>query len=67
MPAMKLNPMCKSCVKDCKQPSAVTMISCPAFEKADKTIELFDAGGQIVKGVVPRRKPSKKKPLKGGD
>jgi hypothetical protein len=58
---MKWNPICTSCLKDCKQPSSVTMISCPAFAKAEKNLELFDMKGKVkIKSVNPTEKKKKK-------
>jgi len=57
----KLNPTCMMCKKECKQPASATMVSCPAFEKSEKTLDMFDSAGNVIPGIAPKRIPSKKK------
>jgi hypothetical protein len=49
---MNQNPMCAACAKDCKQPRSVTMVSCPAFDKADKNLDMFDMKGNVREKLI---------------
>jgi hypothetical protein len=48
----------------------VSVVSCPAFEPADKNLELFDLKGNIrarsVETRPSKRKPAERKPGPGG-
>ena len=61
---MKWNPICQKCVRDCKQPPSVTMISCPAFEEADKNLDLFDLKGNIRKKHIAKKRRKRRSPAK---
>ena len=58
----KWNQLCDTCSRDCKQPPLVTMISCPEFDRADKTLELFDAKGNVKRLAVNPTEKKKKPP-----
>lgn len=67
---MTNNQLCSRCVRDCKQPRSVSVVSCPAFEPVDKNLELFDLKGNIrarsVETRPSKRKPAERKPGPGG-
>lgn len=58
---MKFNPMCAACAKDCKQPHAVTMVSCPSFVKSDRNLDMFDMKGNVREKLIQPPAGRKKK------
>lgn len=48
----KLNRICETCSRECKQPAAVVMVSCLKFDRADKTLDMFDGKSKARAGVV---------------
>lgn len=59
----KMNRICESCSRECKQPAAVVMVSCPKFDRADKTLDMFDGKGKVRAGLVNPAEKKKKPPL----
>lgn len=52
--AMKWNPLCEKCVRECRQQAGVTMVSCPAFKEDGRNLDMFDIKGNIRK--APKEK-----------
>lgn len=62
---IKWNNLCEGCTGDCKQPQSVMMVSCPKYDRADKTIDMFDSKGNIKDKAInsEEKKPHKRKSL----
>jgi len=41
-----INDICRDCINDCKQKSAVAIISCPQKIKVDEQLMLFNKNGK---------------------
>ncbi len=57
---MKYDPMCATCSKECKQPAAAKLVSCPQYKKANSNLEMFDMKGNVRKELAVRLKTAKK-------
>ena len=62
---MKYDPMCAACLRDCKQPAAAKLVSCPHFKQASRNLDMFDMSGEVRKDLAKRNKSGAKK--KGGN
>jgi len=58
---MKSDPICAACTRDCKQPAAAKLVSCPHFSRSDRNLDMFDMAGEIDKDLAKRLKSAAKK------
>ncbi|HOO57590.1 MAG TPA: hypothetical protein PLN69_12250 [bacterium] len=53
---MKYDPICNSCVNECKQPSSAQIVSCPHYKPASKNMDMFDMQGKPRKSINRKKK-----------
>jgi len=57
---MKTDPLCARCERECKQPPAARLVSCPQFRKASRNLDLFNMDGSISAGATRHHEKARK-------